>query len=93
MTLPSYLDDTLHFLQSALYINTLKIFGSLTGLRMNKNKSKLIWIGHKNFVKEKLNTSKNLAWCETQFSLLGLEFSTSLEKSTLFDLFLPHLLP
>ena len=47
---------------------------------MNKDKTKLIWIGRKKLVKEKLNISENLSWGETQFSLLGLEFSTSLEK-------------
>ena len=72
------LDGTLHSLQSAL--NTLEIFGSLSGLRMNKDKTKLIWIGRKKLVKEKLNIPENLSWGETRFSLLGLEFSTSLEK-------------
>ena len=72
------LDGTLHSLQSAL--NTLEIFGTLSGLRMNKDKTKLIWIGRKKLAKEKLNVSENLTWGETQFSLLGLEFSTSLEK-------------
>ena len=71
-------DGTLHSLQSAL--NTLEIFGTLSGLRMNKDKTKLIWIGRKKFVKEKLNISENLKWSETQFSLLDLEFSTALEK-------------
>ena len=66
------LDGTLHSLQLAL--NTLEIFGTLSGLRMNKDKTKLIWIGRKMFVKEKLNISENLTWGETQFSLLGLEF-------------------
>ena len=72
------LDGTLHSLQSAL--NTLEIFGTLSGLRMNKDKTKLIWIGHKKFVKEKLNVSESLKWGKTQFSLFGLEFSTALEK-------------
>ena len=58
----------------------MEIFGSLSGLRMNKDKTKLIWIGRKKLVKEKLNISENLSWGETQFSLLGLKFSTSLEK-------------
>ena len=58
----------------------MEIFGTLSGLRMNKDKTKLIWIGCKKFVKEKLNVSENLKWGETQFSLLGLEFSTALEK-------------
>ena len=72
------LDGTLHSLQSAL--NTLEIFGSLSGLRMNKDKTKLIWIGRKKLVKEKLNIAEKLTWGETQFTLLGLDFSTSLEK-------------
>ena len=72
------LDGTLQSLQSAL--STLEIFGSLSGLRMNKDKTKLIWIGRKKLVKEKLNISENLSWGETQFSLLGLEFSATLEK-------------
>ena len=37
---------------------------------MNKDKTKLIWIGLKRLV----------PWGETQFSLLGLGFSTSLGK-------------
>ena len=49
------LDGTLHSLQSAL--NTLEIFGSLSGLRMNKDKTMLIWIWRKKLVKEKLNIS------------------------------------
>ena len=72
------LDGTLHSLQSAL--NTLEIFGSLSGLRMNKDKTKLIWIGRKKHVKEKLNISEKLSWGETKFSLLGIDFSTSLKE-------------
>ena len=77
------LDGTLHSLQSAL--NTLEIFGSISGLRMNKDKTKLIWIGRKKFVKDKLNISEKLTWGETDFSLLGLEFSTFLDKIPLLN--------
>ena len=72
------LDGTQHSLQSAL--NTLEIYGTLSGLRMNKEKTKLIWIGRKKLVKEKLKVSEKLSWGETHFSLLGLEFSTSLAE-------------
>ena len=39
------LDETLRSLQAAL--NTFEVFGSFSGLRMNKSKTKLIWIGRK----------------------------------------------
>ena len=39
------LDSSQHFLQSAL--NTLEIYENLSGLKMNKEKTKVIWIGQK----------------------------------------------
>ena len=32
-------------------LNTLEIFGSLSGLKMNSSKSKMIWIGRKKTLK------------------------------------------
>ena len=48
------LDGTQQSLQATL--NTLEVFGSYSGLKMNKEKSKIIWIGRKRFSKE--NRSK-----------------------------------
>ena len=39
------LDGTRSSLQAAL--NTIKTYGSYSGLRMNKDKTKVIWIGKK----------------------------------------------
>ena len=56
------LDGTQKSLPAAL--NTLEIFGSYSGLRMNKSKTKLIWIGRKKHSKDNLN----LEWGGTKFT-------------------------
>ena len=70
------LDGTQHSLQSAL--NILEIFGSISGLKMNKEKTKVIWIGRKKFSKDKLNVSTKLEWGHNNFNLPGIKFSTNL---------------
>ena len=70
------LDGSQHSLQLAL--NTLEVFGSISGLKMNKEKTKVIWIGRKKFTKEKLNVPTKLEWGHSSFNLLGIEFSTNL---------------
>ena len=61
-------------------LNTLEIFGSMSGLKINTDKTKLIWIGKK--TKDKINTTYNLAWGATDFNLLGINFSTDLQRIT-----------
>ena len=46
------LDGSQHSLQTAL--NVLEVFGDFSGLWMNREKTKVIWIGRKRFSKEKL---------------------------------------
>ena len=72
-----FLDGTQHSLQATL--NTLEIFGNFSGLRMNKEKTKIIWIGRKRFSKFKLNVSQKLDWGCTNFTFLGLHFSVNLD--------------
>ena len=72
------LDGSQHSLQSAL--NTLEIYRNISGLKMNKEKTKVIWIGRKKISKDKLNVSVDLEWGCTDFTLLGIEFSTNLPK-------------
>ena len=45
------LDGSERSLLSAL--NTIEIFGTVSGLKMNKSKTKLIWIGRKKFQKRR----------------------------------------
>ena len=61
----------------------MEIFGSISGLKVNTDKTKLIWIGKKKHCKDKLIT-KGLQWGCTQFDLLGLTFSVDLDS--MFDL-------
>ena len=82
--LPQFADDTTVFLdgsrdslQSALDI--IEIFRSFSGLKMNKNKTKVIGIGKQKHSKDKLSVDANLNWGTTQFDLLGLRFSVNLD--------------
>ena len=71
-----FLDGSQSSLQAAL--NTLEIFGSYSGLKINKDKTKTIWIGNKKHSKIKLETNPRLQWGETEFDLLGIKYSTNL---------------
>ena len=46
---------------------------------MNMEKTKVIWVGQKRFCKEKLNVKFKLECGNTEFSMLGLHFSTNLK--------------
>ena len=72
------LDGTTNSLQATL--NILEIYGSLSVLNVNCDKTKLIWIGSKKDSKEKLNLTSKLHWGDSQFTLLGLEISTNLSN-------------
>ena len=72
------LDGTQHSLQATL--NVLEIFSSMSGLKMNSEKTKLVWFGSKKGSKEKLTVSSDLVWDDCEFNLLGLEFSVNLSS-------------
>ena len=72
------LDGSERSLLSAL--NTIEIFGTISGLKMNASKTKLIWIGRKKYSKDKINTNYKLEWGATDFSFLGIEFSVEITK-------------
>ena len=75
-----FLDGTSLSLQSAL--NTLEVFGSISGLVMNTEKTRIVWLGRKKHSKEKLITKYNLLWGTTEFRLLGINFHVDLTKMT-----------
>ena len=70
------LDGNQQSLESAL--NTLEIFGSISRLKMNTDKAKIIWIGKKNSNEKSI--SQKFQWNKTEFNLLGLKFSVNLSK-------------
>ena len=73
-----FLDGSQNSLQGAL--NTIEVFGSYSGLKMNTSKTKLIWIGRKKYSKDKLHVSEKLEWGDIQFILLGITFHVDLNK-------------
>ena len=72
------LDGSHKSLQATL--NILEMFGTFSGLRMNKEKTKLVWIGRKKHSRDKLNVIPSLIWGTTEFSLLGLTYTVHLDS-------------
>ena len=64
-------------------LNTLEVFGTISGLKMNTDKTKVIWIGRKKFSKDKLNTNYSLIWGDEEFDLLGITFNVNLNLTTI----------
>jgi len=71
-----FLDGTKKSLQTSL--NVLEIFGSISGLKINTEKTKIVWIGRKRFSKEKLSISIPLTWGINEFDLLGIRYNLKL---------------
>ena len=83
--LPQFADDKTIFLDGSTEslqatLNVLETFGSISGLKMNTEKTKLIWIGSKKHCKEKLNVSSKLHWGDSDFNLPGIDFSIELTQ-------------
>ena len=62
-----FADDTTIFMdgsESSLQqiLNILEVFGSLSGLKMNMSKTKMVWIGKKKYSMEKLRCANSLNW-------------------------------
>ena len=53
MSVTLLLDGSQNPLQKTL--NILELFGSLSGLKMNTEKAKMVWIGSRKHRREKLN--------------------------------------
>ena len=60
-------------------LNILELFGTLSGLKINSDKTKVIWIGKKKYSQENL-IPKRFDWQSTKFNLLGLKFSVNLSE-------------
>ena len=83
--LSQYADDTTIILDGTkgsllAALNTIEIYGSMSGLRINTDKTKLVWIGKKRHSKDKIEVATDMDWGTTEFNLLGIEFSVDLEK-------------
>ena len=70
------LDGSKNSLIAAL--NVLETFGSISGLRINTDKTKLVWIGKKRYSKCEFDVGRTLEWGSKTFTLLGITFSVEL---------------
>ena len=59
-------------------LNVLEIYGNISGLKVNMDKTKLIWIGKKHYLKDKIDVGRDLVCGNSKFSLLGINFSVDL---------------
>ena len=85
-----FADDTTLFLDGSkdslvAALNTLKIFGSLSGLKVNTEKTKIIWLGRKKHSRDKFEIKQQLDWGTTKFKLLGLNFSVDIDDIPLIN--------
>ena len=83
--LSQYADDTTLVLDGSrrslmAALNTLETYVAISGLLVNTDKTQIVWIGKKRHSKEKIETGKNLIWGSSEFYLLGIQFSVSLDK-------------
>ena len=82
--LTQFVDDITLILVSSVsslqaVLNTLEIFGNFSGLRMNREKTKVIWIGRKKHSKDKLTIPVDLDWGKSEFRL-GITFHVELSN-------------
>ena len=59
-------------------MNTLEIYDNISGLRVNTDKTQIVWIGKAKLSKDKFKTKSSLLWGSSEFTLLGTCFSVNL---------------
>ena len=74
-------DDTTLFLNSkdeiSLALNLIEIYGTLSGLKLNRNKTEGIWLGKLKNTKDKF---ENVNWTKTVVKSLGVYFGLNREE-------------
>ena len=78
--LSQYADDTQIFLDGSEIslkktLDKLKLFYSMSGLKINVEKTRAIWIGSMNRSNRKLCLEYNLDWKQEPFKILGVTFT------------------
>ena len=71
------LDGSENSLNEALKI--LNMFALASGLKLNANKTRAVWIGSQKFSGETFNHRLKLDWSQTDFTILGIKFSCNLD--------------
>ena len=85
-----YADDTSAILDgsdSSLHqtLNELSDFAKISGLRVNFDKTQVVWIGIKKYSSQTIKTKWKLNWGKTDFKLLGIHFHIDLDKMNIIN--------
>lgn len=56
-------------------LQTFELFYKISGLKMNKSKTRAVWIGSKRYSTQILCQDQQLHWSHSNFKLLGINFS------------------
>ena len=80
-----YADDTSVFLDGSekslkALLKELEYFARISGLKVNFDKTQLVWIGSKKFDQNSIKTKWKLIWGKQTFKMLGIDFNTDLTK-------------
>ena len=68
-------DDTLNHT-----LEELEKFSKISGLKINYDKTQIVWIGSKKYSSDTIKTKWKLSWGKDTFKLLGINFNTDLDK-------------
>ena len=83
--LSQFADDTSIILDGSYQslnetLNLLEQFSLVSGLKVNFDKTKVVWIGKKKYSSDTIKTRWKLTWMQTQFEMLGIKFDVNLEN-------------
>ena len=83
--LSQYADDTSLILDGSpvsldASLRLLQFYADISGLKINIDKTNVIWIGSKKFSQEKICVKWGLKWGSSRFKLLGINFCVNLEE-------------
>lgn len=73
-----FLDGSSESLNTTLY--ELDRFARISGLKINFDKTQVVWIGFKKYSSETIKTKWKLSWGCQRFKLLGINFNVDLDK-------------
>jgi hypothetical protein len=72
------LDGTEKSLKNALLV--LQLYANASGLRINVEKTKVIWFGSMKGSDIKFQTEENISWENEKFNVLGIKYSLNLNE-------------
>ncbi|MCG7891056.1 MAG: reverse transcriptase family protein, partial [Candidatus Thiodiazotropha endolucinida] len=80
-----YADDTSMFLDGSSEsliqaLNELDRFANISGLKINYEKTQVVWIGSKKYSTNSIKTKWKLSWGSKTFKVLGIIFNVNLEQ-------------